>query len=131
MNYSGCKGVVQVGAVPDRIVELTGFTIDQSANSLDASILDGTCTRRVKAGQLSWSGTIEAFYDPVDAGLTFLTVGSNVPAQFYPTGEETGEQYLFGSILITSVGLPVVTDGMITQSFAFDGDGVLTIEDTA
>ena len=129
MNYSGCNGVVKSGVAT--LAELTGFSLEQSTNALDNTIIDGTCNRRVKAGQKSWTGTIDAFYDPADAALTLLVNGAELNVELYPIGEASGDQLLTGDILVTSVSLPVEKDGMITQSISFEGNGALSISAVA
>ena len=128
MKYRGCDGVVKTGAAPDQIIELVGFSIDEAANALDASILNDGCNRRVKSGQKSWSGTIDTYYDPGDDGIANLEIGALLPAEFYPSGEliDVGNFSLIGEILVTSIGTPVETEGSITQSYGFEGNGALT-----
>lgn len=127
MKYKGCNGVVKTGALADQIIELVGFSIDESASALDASILNDDCNRRVKGGQKSWSGTVDTYYDPADPGMSNMIVGASIPAEFYPSGEvlDAGNFLLEGEILITSVSLPIETEGSITQSFGFEGSGAL------
>lgn len=125
MNYSGCNGVVKSGG--ETLAELTGFSIDQNTNALDNTIIDGTCNRRVKAGQKSWSGTIDAFYDPADPALLLLVNGAELNVELYPIGDAIGDQVMSGDILVTTVGIPIEKDGMITQSISFEGNGALTI----
>ena len=128
MKYKGCNGVVKTGVAQDRIIELVSFSIDVAASVLDASRLNDGCNRRVKGGQKSWTGSIDTYLDPDDAGMSNLEVGEIVPAEFYPSGEvlDAGNLLLSGEILITSIATPVETEGSITQSYGFEGNGELT-----
>ena len=126
MKYKGCNGQVKTGVALDSIVELIGFTVDETAEALDASVIGGDCAKRVVKGQTGWSGSIDAYYDPAEIGTNNLAVGSDVLLTLYPAGDTPGLQELAGQALITSVGTPVEIEGMIQQSFAYEGNGALS-----
>ena len=119
MKYSGFEGIARIN--DDSIIELVGFALEQTATALDASKMDGTCDRRVKNGQLSWSGTIDAFYDPDDIGLQHLVNGVLITVELYPEGINL----ISGSALIVGASIPIEKDGMITQSISIEGVGEL------
>jgi len=52
--------------------------------------------------------------------------GEDVLLTMNPAGETPGLQELSGQALILTAGLPVEIDGMIQQSFTFNGNGLLT-----
>ena len=126
MKYKGCNGQVKTGVALDSIVELIGFSVDESAEALDASVIGSDCSKRVVKGQTSWTGSIDAYYDPAAVGTNNLSVGSDVLLTLYPAGDTPGLQELAGQALITSVGTPVEIEGMIQQSFSYEGNGALS-----
>lgn len=124
-TYTGKDGTVKTGSGADSVVNLTGFVIEQAAEELDASIIDGSDSYETESGQLSWSGTIEVLYDPADAGAINLDVGNIIEFQFYPRGDSL-ESYI-GDGLITGISTPVEVNGMIRQTVSLKGDDALTI----
>ena len=116
-SYTGCNGTITIDGAT--IIELTGFTIEEATETIQEPIMDGNCSVDVEAGNKSWSGSIEAFFDPDDLGLSPLENGATVAAVFTPISGYT----ITGLILITAISMPVETDGMITQSFSFEGKG--------
>lgn len=124
MNYSGCEGVITLD--DETLLELTSFNIDQNTNALDNTIMDGSCNRRVKAGQKSWSGTIDIFYDPESIAQEKITNGALIGMKFYPEGVTN----ISGNGLITNISIPIETDGMITQSITFEGTSTLDLGTT-
>lgn len=119
MNYSGCEGLVTVFG--QAVIELTGFTVEQSTNALDASKMDGTCNRSVKKGKTSWSGNVDIFYDPDELWRDDLKNGLVVGLTMYPEVSKN----LSGNALISNISTPIEIDGMITQSFTYEGIGEL------
>ena len=117
-TYTGCNGTITVDG--QTIIELTGFTIDEATDAIREPIMDGDCADDVEAGSKSWSGSIEEFFDPDDVGLGVLVNGATVLAVFTPIAGYT----ITGEILITAISMPIETDGMITQSFTFEGKGL-------
>ncbi len=128
-KYKGCEGVVIVDT--DQILELSGFSIDQAVSAVDASVLGKGGVKEVLPGQSSWSGSIDVFYDPDDAGIIALVPGKMVVVEFYPAGQTSGRSQYTGTGLVTSISTPVETDGMIKQSFSIEGSGALIVTQTA
>ena len=123
-NHTGSEGVVKVGA--NTIAEVTAWTIDESAATIDDSTLDDTVTT-MKTGRSSWTGGIECFWDETDtSGQEALTVGAEITLNLYPEGDTTGDQYATGSVLITGISMGGAIDGIVTRSFSYQGSGALT-----
>lgn len=122
-NYTGNDGVVKIGAAA--IGELKGFNIEESATVHDNTVINGENTRTVKGGRTQWNGGIEVHYDPDDTAIATMVVGAEVAFEGYPTGEASGMYKLDGNILINSASTPIEVDGMIVQSYSFDGSGDL------
>ena len=125
MKYKGCNGQVKVGAGLESIVELIGFAVDENVESLDATVIGADNARRVVKGTSAWSGSIDTYYDPNSSTAALLVTGEDVLLTMNPAGDTPGLQELTGQALILTAGLPVEIDGMIQQSFTFNGNGLL------
>lgn len=121
-KYTGKDGKVTTDT--DAVVNLKGFTLEENAEELDASIIDGGNNYSCEGGQESWSGTVEVLFDPLDAGIANLLPGAKVALVLYPTGDVAGITKT-GSALVTGVSTPIETNGMIAQSITYKGDGAL------
>ncbi len=126
-NHKGSEGTLGVAA-NDLDGELKSWSLSQSANTIDDSTLADTWATK-KAGQQSWSGSAEAFWDEDDAAQSALTVGAEVTLNFYPEGNTTGLVRWTGSAIVTAIENSAAIDGMVEVSFSFEGNGILT-EDT-
>lgn len=124
-NITGKDGAVKSGA--DVLAELRGFNIEQTTEALDNAVIDGSGHASNKAGQKSWSATIDAFYDPADPVTSQLTNGAEVDLEFFPSGDTTGEQEYAGTGLCTAISTPIEINGMVQQSFSVACASVLTI----
>lgn len=123
-NHKGSEGVVKVGSAT--IAEVTAWSIDESAATIDDSTLDDTVTT-MQIGRTSWSGGIECFWDESDSsGQETLTIGASVTLNLYPEGATTGDQYATGTALITGISMSGAIDGIVTRSFTYSGSGALT-----
>jgi hypothetical protein len=119
----GKEGIVKVGS--DVVGEVKSFELTVTANEVDTSTL-GTDWTGTDSTQKSWSGTIEMFYDPDDAGQDGVAVGEKVTLSLYYEGDTTGLNFDSGSALVTSIARSQSFDGMVEQTFSFTGDGALT-----
>ena len=123
-NHKGSEGSVYVGAVA--VGELKSWSISVSANTIDDSVLTDVWSTK-QAGQNSWSGSCECFWDELDTtGQGALTIGASVTMNFYPEGNTTGDVYFTGSAIVTSIERSTSIDEMVSVSFSFDGNGILT-----
>ena len=123
-NHTGTDGVVTIGG--NTVAELKSFSIDESANTIDDSVLSDTATT-VQAGRTSWSGSIECLWDETDTtGQGAMTVGASVTIVFLPEGNTTGDTSYTGTAIITGVSKAIAEESMITQSFSLTGSGALT-----
>ena len=114
-----------VKADSNAVGEVRSFELNVSANTADASTMgmdwtDTDCTQK------SWSGSVVVFYDPDDTGQAPFIAGATVALELYPRAETTGNGYFCGNALITEIGTPVAHDGLIEQTFQFQGKGALT-----
>lgn len=122
-NHIGSEGLVKVGS--STIGELRSYSFSETAGTIEDSTLSDTA-KTYKAGQTTWSGSCDAFWDEADAGQTALTAGAEVVMNFYPEGDGAGDSYRTGSALVTEISTSTSTDGMVEVSFSFQGTGSLT-----
>ena len=73
----------------------------------------------------SWAGSFEAFWDETDSGQGALEVGKTVTLNLYPEGDEKGNTYFTGSVIITSIAYKASFDGLVEASFSFTGTDAL------
>ena len=122
-NHVGTNGLVTVAG--NTVAELTGFSIEESASTIDNSVLGTTSTSAV-AGKTSWTATIDCHWDETDTtGQGAMTVGSTVTIEFLPEGNTTGDTKFTGTAIITGSSKSVAIDSMISQSFSLTGVGQL------
>ena len=126
--YSGCDGTIVLPS--GNLVEMSGFTLDESAETINTSVMDGTCANDVEVSTTSWGGSLELFYDPDELAQGELSIGAAVDAEFYPLGEVEALERMTGQMLITAKSMPVEANGLIALSITFEGKGLLTREAT-
>ena len=123
--YKGCEGTISIGATPAVVGEVTDWSIDESAEIIDASAI-GSCARAKEVGPTSWTGNISAHWDPTDVGQTAISIGASVEIDVYPSGDVTGDTHYTGTVLITGISRSGSFDGLVKTSFSFEGSGALT-----
>lgn len=122
-NHVGTDGVVTIGG--NTVAELTAFSIEENAATIDDSVL-GTTTKSSKTGKIGWSGSIECHWDETDTtGQGAMAAGAEVTVVFLPEGNTTGDTSFTGTAVITGKSLSVGIDSMIAQSFTLEGRGAL------
>ena len=120
-THVGTAGVVKVGA--NSVAEVTGFTIDESADVLEDSQLTDT-SKSYKVLRSDATGTVECHWDETDTnGQTALAVGSSVTLNLYPEGDSSGDTYYTGTALVTGVSQNVSLDGVISRTITVQFSG--------
>jgi len=75
-NHRGSEGVVKVASAT--IAEVRGWTITESANTIDDTILSDTAETH-QGGTTSWSAQITTFWDETDtSGQMAMTIGASI-----------------------------------------------------
>lgn len=111
---TGLSGVVKIGA--NSVAEITGFTIDETNDTVEATNLTSTA-KVYKALRKDATGTVECHYDPSDTnGQVALAVGSEVTLDLYPEGADSGDTYYTGTAIVTGVSQNVSLDGVISRT---------------
>lgn len=123
-NHKGSEGTVAVGA--NTVAELTSWSLEESAATIDDSTLADTVTT-MQVGRTSWTGGAECFWDETDTnGQEALTIGASVTLNMYPEGSASTDRYATGTAIVTGISMGASIDGMVTRSFTFQGNGALT-----
>jgi len=122
-NHAGQSGLVKIGSTT--VGELRSYSISETAGTIEDTVLtDGAKT--YKAGQTTWSGSCDAFWDESDAAQSAITAGASVTLAFYPEGDASAASYASGSAVVTEISTSSSIDGMVEVSFSFQGSGALT-----
>ena len=120
-THVGTAGVVKVGA--NSVAEVTGFTIDESADVVEDSQLSDT-SKSYKVLRSDATGTVECHWDETDTnGQSALSVGSSVTLNLYPEGDSSGDTYYTGSAIVTGVSQNVSLDGVISRTITVQFSG--------
>lgn len=113
-THVGTAGVVKVGA--NSVAEVTGFTIDESADVVEDTTLTDT-SKSYKVLRSDATATVECHWDETDTnGQTALAVGSEVTLNLYPEGADAGDTYYTGTAIVTGVSQNVSLDGVISRT---------------
>ena len=122
-THSGSEGKVFVGF--NQIAEVKSWSLEVTADTVDASTI-GTQWRKSLATIKSWAGSFDAFWDEADSkGQGALTAGRTVTLNLYPEGDEEGNTYFTGSVIITSIAYKASFDGLVEAGFSFTGTNAL------
>jgi len=118
---TGLSGVVKIGA--NSVAEVTGFTIDETNDTVEATNLTST-SKVYKALRKDATGTVECHYDPSDTnGQVALAVGSQVTLDLYPEGADSGDTYYTGTAIVTGVSQAITLDGVISRNITVQFSG--------
>ena len=120
-THVGTSGVVKVGS--DAVAEVTGFNIDETADTVEDTSLTDT-SKTYKALRSDATGTIECHWDETDtSGQGALTVGASVTLNLYPEGADAADTYYTGSAIVTGVSQNVSLDGVIARTITVQFSG--------
>lgn len=140
--YTGTDGTIAVNGTAgaddgDHIAQLRSFSVEESADTIEASVM-GTSGERVFVSSLtSFSGSADVYWDTADTtGQGVLTVGTEALIKFYPSGDAAAvvgppavaaDTYYEGNIIVTGVSVSSSFDGMVEASITFQGVGDLAV----
>jgi predicted secreted protein len=122
-NHTGSEGLVKIGAVT--LGELRSYNYSQTASTIEDTVLTDSA-KTYKAGQTTWSGSCDVFWDEADSGQDALTIGAEVTMNFYPEGDTAGDTYMTGTAIVTEISVSAAIDGMVEASISLQGSGALT-----
>ena len=128
-THSGSEGKVFVGT--DQVAEIKSWSLEITSDVTNASVI-GTAWQKNQATIKSFSGSFDGFWDDADAdGQGALIVGGTVTLNMYAAGNDTGDKYWSGDVIITSIGYNAAFDGLVEASFSYTGTGALTQQTVA
>ena len=114
--YRACNGVIRAGDPPVAVAEVTSWSLEESANTKSYFKL-GTCDEQVVAGGITRNLSLEANYDPADAGQDEINlIGQTVEVEVYPIGDATGNEVFNATGVVESVTRSGSGDDLITMS---------------
>jgi predicted secreted protein len=124
MAYAGQHGKVMLDTTV--VADVTSWTANVAAGTYDASAMGTGGWRKYATGLKEWSGSVSANSNlAVDGGQdevqTTLYENTTVALKLYLDATH----YLTGNALITSIDYETPSDGLVTFSFDFQGDGEL------
>ena len=123
-NHKGSEGTVHVGT--DAVAEIKSYSFNETANTIDDTTI-GNDAKTVKAGQTSFSGSVDVFWDEADTAQIAMTAGAEITIKFYPEGTASTGKYYTGSAIVTSIDRSATIDGMVEASYGVTGNGALTL----
>lgn len=124
-THHGKDGVVKVGS--NAVAEVDNWSVTETAEVAEDTAMGDTWKSHIAGKTInSWSGNLNCHWDESDTqGQQALTVGASVTLNLYPEGAGVGATYKSGLATITSVGVTVAKDGVVSRAFAFQGNGAL------
>lgn len=127
-NHSGSEGTVHVGG--NAIAEIRDWSVEESAEVLDDTTMGDTWITN-KSSLLSWTASINCFWDETDAtGQQTMTNGALVALVMYPEGTGVGATRFTGSAIVTSISRTGSYNGMVEASLSVTGTSTL-VESTS
>jgi hypothetical protein len=126
--YRACNGVVEIGATPDVVGEVTAYSINAAADEIDTSSM-GTCTASSVAGNKKTTGTISMNYDADDAGQLEMVIGTKPQLIVYPYGKNTGDPvWTAAEATILQLNVTAEVNGVVAadMSYSINGEFVIT-----
>lgn len=121
--HKGSEGLVTAGG--STIGQLTGYSLDETSEVIDQTILSSTSKINV-AGTLGFSGSVDLLFDETDAPQMTLVAGASLAFVFLPEGNTSGDYSFTGTGIVNSVSYSAAVDGNVTSTASFDGTGALT-----
>lgn len=125
----GKDGVVKIaasGGSVAAVAELRNFTMNQSADTIEDSVM-GDTVRSFKQGLQTTTVSLDVYWDETDTnGQQVIDPRAEVDFEVYPTGTASGETYYTGSGVVTSRSISAAFDGMVEASFEVQVSGAVT-----
>ena len=120
--HKGSEGLVTAGG--SVIGQLTGYSLDETSEVIDQTILSSTSKINV-AGTLGFSGSVDLLFDEADSPQMTLVAGASLSFVFLPEGNTSGDYSFTGTGIVNSVSYSAAVDGNVTSTASFDGTGAL------
>jgi len=121
--HRGQGGLIKVGS--NSIAEVKSYSLEESSDTIESTSM-GDSYRSFEPSLLSYSGSVECFWDESDAAQVALSVGSSVTLVWYPEGADSGDTYMSGTVIVTGKTITGSFDGMVEASISVQGTGGIT-----
>jgi hypothetical protein len=123
--FRGLDGEVRIGTT--LYGETGSFTITETGDTIDTSRQRVAGDARTYfAGLNTHTGSIEAHFDPDDAGQDQISIGSSVEFTLYPAGRQDGLQFIRGTGKITNIETASQFDNQVVSfNIQYQGTGEL------
>ena len=118
MAISGKAGQVDAAS---EVLGVKSWTLDYTADTLDATDFDDAGVKAYIVGGSGWSGSFEGYKDTTPLPLA----GAAVTVKLYES--QTANQFWSGSAFITGIHINTSYDGVVTYGYDFQGTGALTV----
>jgi len=123
--HKGSEGLVKIGA--NTVAEVKSYSIEESGDTVETTSL-GDTARTYLPSLTTFSGTIECHWDETDTtGQGALTIGAQVTLNLYPEGDDSGDSYYSGDVIVTGVSRSAAMDDIVAATYSFQGNGALTL----
>ena len=123
-NHKGSEGTVHVGT--DAVGEIKSYSFNETVSTIEDTTIANDA-KTFKAGQTSFSGSVDVFWDEADTAQIAMTVGASITIKWYPEGADSTDKYYTGSAIVTSIDRSATIDGMVEASYSVTGNGALTL----
>jgi predicted secreted protein len=131
----GLTGVVKLGVAgaETAILNVTSFSLEETTETIDVTSMDSAGnSREVLPTFISFTGTVEGYWDNTDAALKHtdtvdpvVRAGAEIGFELYPESTTSGKLYYKGNAIVTSVSRTQSFDGATQFTVNFDGNGPL------
>lgn len=131
----GLSGLVKLGAAgaETAILNVTSFSLEETTETIDVTSMDSAGnSREVLPTFISFTGTVEGYWDNTDAALKHtdavdpvVRAGAEIGFELYPESTASGALYYKGNAIVTSVSRTQSFDGATQFTVNFDGNGPL------
>lgn len=109
-------------ACADGQTYIKSWTLDYKADLYDSTNFDDSSGGRSYVSSFTgWSGSFEGFYS---TGNTIVPGSSSLKITLRTSSTGTNDLY-YGNALITGMAVGAGVDGLVTQSYTFQGTGAL------
>jgi len=117
-EISGINGAVVFSTAQTSV---HSWTVSYAGDALEKTDFDDSSGgRSYIAGITNWSGSYDCYYDSGNTSMPGTT--GTITLQ---TGASTSSALFTGEILITGMDVSAPVDGIITQTYTFQGSGTL------
>lgn len=125
--HIGKNGAVKVGSPAVAVAAVQSWSLDIQTETVKGWGMGEGWTTSETLMQ-SWSGNVECYLDPEDAGQDALIPGAIVAIEFYPHGTADGDTYYSGNAIISGRPISSPKGDFVSITFNFEGQGALATE---